>query len=178
MNIYMNEEIIRILKENGISVDDGLTYLLSLHYGLKPTFIPDILKTQILISGIIIPKDTGIEWKIPLFSDMITHFEWVKEYRDAFKKINPERSGNLKTCVARFRKFFADNPEVRVEDVKDAVNLYFRSLKNPQYLMKSHNFIFMGQGTSKTSELEVWLERVYEIRSSEEDRTSLSNTMK
>lgn len=174
----VNSEIIKTLKDNNISLDDGLTYLLSLYYDLKPTFIPTVLRSQILSSGIIAPKEGDIFWKIPLFEETVNHFEWVKEYREAFKKINPERAGNLNTCIARFKKYFAENPEVRVEDVKDAVNMYFRSIRDPQYLMKSHNFIYMGQAANRTSELEVWVERVFEARSAETGRESLSNTMK
>jgi len=174
----MNTEVIEILKKNNISVDDGLTYLLSLHYNLNPTFIPNVLKAQILASGIVSPKDGVLIWNVSLFEENITHFEWVKEYRDAFKRINPERAGNLNTCVERFKRFFAANPQVRVEDVRDAVNMYFRSLQSPKYLMKSHNFIYMDKGTYKTSELEVWLERLAEIKESEKGRSSLSNTMK
>ena len=174
----VNDEIIKTLKNNNISLDDGLTYLISLYYDLKPTFIPEVLKSQILVSGIISPKEGEVYWKIPLFEETISHFEWVKEYREAFKRINPERAGNLNTCISRFKKYFAENPEVRVEDVKDAVNMYFRSVRDPQYLMKSHNFIFMGQAANRTSELEVWVERVMEVRKSETGRQSLSNTMK
>ena len=174
----MNEEVIKILKDCNIPVDDGVTFLLALHYNLKPSFIPKILQYQMLTTGIYEPKDGEIIWKVSLFGEELNHFEWVKEFREAFKRINPDRAGNLKTCVARFKKVFAENPEVRVEDVKDAVNMYFRSVRDPQYLMKSHNFIFMGQGTSKTSELEVWLERAKEVKDSQTDRNSMSNTMK
>lgn len=174
----INSEVIKILKSNNISLDDGLTFLISLYYDLKPTFIPTVLKAQILSCGVITSKEGEVFWTIPLFEETIAHFEWVKEYREAFKKINPERAGNLNTCISRFKKYFAENPEVRVEDVKDAVNMYFRSIRDPQYLMKSHNFIFMGQAANRTSELEVWVERAMEIKKSEVGRGSLSNTMK
>ena len=174
----INREIIEILRRNKIAEDDGLTFLLSLYHDLKPTYIPNILKSKILASGILSPKDGQIFWNKPLFGEVVTHFEWVKEYRDSFKNINPERAGNLKTCVSRFQKYFAENPHIRVEDVKNAVNMYFRSVRDPQYLMKSHNFIYMGQAANRTSELEVWVERVMDIKESEVGRASLSNTMK
>ena len=174
----VNREIIDKLRQNGISVDEGIVFLLSLYHDLKPSYIPNSLKSQVLATNIISFKDGEIEWNVPLFGDLVTHFEWVKEYRDSFKNINPERAGNLRTCISRFKKYFAENPHVRVEDVKDAVNMYFRTLSSPQYLMKSHNFIYMGQAANRTSELEVWVERVLETRTNEVGRASLSNTMK
>ena len=174
----INREIIEKLKNSGISVDEGLTFLLSLYHDLKPSYIPNIIKSQVLATNIISFTEEDITWEIPLFGDLVTHFEWVKEYRDSFKNINPDRAGNLRTCTSRFKKYFAENPHVRVEDVKDAVNMYFRSVRDPQYLMKSHNFIYMGQAANRTRELEVWVERVLETRQNEKGRASLSNTMK
>ena len=174
----INRAIIDKLQDNGINTDDGLTYLLSLHHDLKATFVPPILKSKILASGIISPKDGVINWTIPLFGETLNNYDWVKEFRDSFKDINPERAGNLNSCVARFKKFFVENPHVSIEDVKNAVNMYFRSVRDPQYLMKSHNFISLGRGATKTSELEVWVERAMEIKEQQTGRASLSNTMK
>ncbi len=174
----INREVIEKLRNNGIEIDEGLTFLLSLYHDLKPSYIPNSIKSKVLTTNIISFTEGSINWEIPLFGEVVTHFEWVKEYRDSFKKINPERAGNLTTCTSRFKKYFAENPHIRVEDVRDAVNMYFRSVRDPQYLMKSHNFIYMGQAANRTSELEVWVERALEVKTAEVGRGSLSNTMK
>lgn len=159
----ISESIKDALKKADIPLNDGLTYLLSLHYGLKPSYIPELLVKKILAYGIItIKSNNKIVWNISLFEENIKNFEWVKDYREAFKKLNPDRAGSLPLCITRFKRFFADNPSIRVEDVKGATKLYFQSVKDTEYLMKSHNFIYKDKGINKTSEIEVWIERYKE----------------
>ena len=176
--MIINNEIKEILTENGIRPDDGISFLLSLYFDLKPVYIPNRLKLDILTTGIIEydNKTDTLIWKKRLFEEQMTGFEWVKEYRDSFKQINPDRAGDLNTCVARFKKFFSKYPQYRVEDIKEAVNAYFRSVSSPKYLMKSHKFIYEGNATTGSSELLTWLERVAE--NNQEGRMSKSNTMK
>ena len=57
------------------------------------------------------------------------------------------------------KKFFAENPEVRKEDVVNATQMYFSSLTDRQYLTSSHYFIYKGVGRDKLSALAVWVER-------------------
>lgn len=177
MSQVINSEIREILKENDIRYTDGLSYLLSLYYDCVSTFVPDIFKLKMLTTNIFeVTEKQGFVWNISLFEEQLTNFEWVKEYRDAFKQINPERAGDLNTCVLRFKRFFAKYPQYRVEDVKEAVNAYFRSVSSPKYLMKSQKFIFEGHINTGSSELLTWLERIGE--NSPDGRTSLTNTMK
>lgn len=177
MSQVINSEIREILKENDIRYDDGLSYLLSLYFGCVATFIPDIFKLRMLTTNIFeFNEKQGLVWNIPLFEEQLTNFEWVAEFRDAFKQINPDRAGDLNTCVLRFKRFFAKYPQYRVEDIKEAVNAYFRSVSSPKYLMKSQKFIFEGHINTGSSELLTWLERIKENTS--EGRTSLTNTMK
>ena len=65
-----------------------------------------------------------------------------------------------------------------MEEVKGAVNMYFRTVKDPQYLIKAQNFISKGKGLEKESELQVWIERYRETLGEAKGRTSLTNTMK
>lgn len=177
MSQVINSEIREILKENDIRYDDGLSYLLSLYFDCVATFTPDILKLRMLTTNIFeVTEKQGLVWNTPLFEEQLTNFEWVVEFRDAFKQINPERAGDLNTCILRFKRFFAKYPQYRVEDVKEAVNAYFRSVSSPRYLMKSHKFIFEGHINTGSSELLTWLERIKENTS--DGRTSLTNTMK
>ena len=177
MSQIINSEIREILKESGVKYEDGLSYLLSLYFDCISTFIPDSFQLRMLTTNIFeVTEKKGVVWNTPLFEEQLTNFEWVKEYRDAFKQINPERAGDLNTCVLRFKRFFAKYPQYRVEDVKEAVNAYFRSVSSAKYLMKAHKFIFEGNINTGSSELLTWLERVGE--NSSEGRTSLTNTMK
>ena len=177
MSQVINSEIKEILRENDILIVDGLSYLLSLYYDCISSFTPDILKLKMLTTNIFeISEKQGVIWRVPLFEEQLTNFEWVTEFRDAFKHINPERAGDLNTCVLRFKRFFAKYPQYRVEDIKEATNAYFKSVSSPKYLMKSHKFIFEGQINAGSSELLTWLERIKENTS--EGRTSLSNTMR
>lgn len=174
-NIF-NSEIREILGETSIKYDDGMSFLLSLYYGINPTYMPDNLKLRMLNLGIFeISDKEGVIWKVPLFEEQVKGFEWVVEYRDAFKRLNPDRAGDLNSCITRFKRFLAKYPEYRVEDIKDAVNAYFRSVTNSKYLMKSHKFIFEGHINTGSSELLTWLERIKE--NSSDGRSSSSNTM-
>lgn len=173
----INSRIKEILKSHNISYEDGMTYLLSIFHDCIPSYIPSLLVKKMNLTKIFEFDTKGVvTWLVPLFEEQLTKFEWVKDYRDAFKKVNPERAGTLSTCVARFKKFFAENPEVRVDEVREAVFRYINST-SPAYIMKSHNFIFMGRGAEKTSELEVWIERVKEDREEVLNRKSNTNTL-
>ena len=177
MSLVINSEIREILKENDITIVDGLSYLLSLYYDCPSSFTPEIFKLKMLTTNIFeISEKRGVTWNVSLFEEQLTNFEWVKEFREAFRQINPDRAGDLNTCVLRFKRFFAKYPQYRVEDIKEATNAYFKSVSSPKYLMKSHKFIFEGQINAGSSELPTWLERLEE--NTPEGRTSLSNTMR
>ena len=176
--MVVNSRILQIFTQYGINHEDGLTYLLTLYYNLKPSYIPDLLKRKVLASKIIeLDSKQGTIWNVPLFEEQLTNFEWVKDYREVFKKANPDRAGSLKTCIARFKRFFAENPDVRLDEVKGAVNMYFKSLKNPEYVITSHYFIYKGKGVDEVSELQTWIERFREAQHIASARISNSNTM-
>ena len=46
----INSRILEILEEARIRKDDGICYLLSLFYGYKPDYIPEILKQKMNIT--------------------------------------------------------------------------------------------------------------------------------
>ena len=60
------------------------------------------------------------------------------------------------------KAFFADNPDVRKEEVIEATNMYFKSLSNADYLISSHYFISKGVGRDRTSALLGWIEKYRE----------------
>ena len=162
----MNSEIKEILKSFKIDYNEGSLILLAIYYYLNkplPDYIPTQTYLRVLSTGIVNIDDKGnVIWNVPLFEEQITNFEWVKDFREAFKKRNSERAGTLESCIKRMKEFFAKHPHVRVDDVKAATQMYFRSIKDPQYLITSQKFIYDGMGVGRNSHLEEWLEKYYE----------------
>jgi|SRR6187402_71683 len=145
-----NSEIKEALSRNSIAIHDGLGYLLSLHHGVDPSYIPMELQRKVLAAKII-SKDYAndeIKWLMPLFEETESGFEWISEWMDLFKAINPERRGVKADALRRMKKFFVNNPSVRKTDVFDATNLYLSTVTNPMYCKKSHKFIYEQDGTS------------------------------
>ena len=159
----INKEIKEELNKYRIPYEEGVMYLLAIYYGLNnpfPSYMSVDLYPKVLATGIVvINPDKSLTWKMPLFENQETKFAWVADYRLAFKRINPDRAGNLNTCIQRMKKFFIENPSVREEDIKGAVNMYFNSVKDPQYLITSHKFIYDGIGLTRNSHLEEWVEK-------------------
>lgn len=173
----VNPKIIEKLRVNNVHVDDSLLYIISLYYKLDVSYIPDDLKRKINSLNIFsIDSKRRITWNIPIFEEQLSNFEWVKSFRDAFKKKNIDRAGSLVTCVERFKEYFANNPHIRVDDVKGATKMYLNQV-NPEYVMKSHNFIFMGTKNKRTSELENWVENYRETIKIASGRSDSSNLM-
>lgn len=173
----INEDIIETLKEYSIPTDDGISVLLSLYYGLSPSYIPDLLLKKVFITNIVEGDISSLTWNIPLFEDMVNKYEWVKDYREAFRKKNKTRGGTLKACVERFKKFFFENPDVTVDEIKQATNLYLNSVKDYEYLTSAHYFISKGKGVDKINSLESWVEIVKENNKKDDNRKSLNNIM-
>ena len=146
----LNSQIRDILVENNINLEDGISYLICINYGLKPSFVPVDLERKILAVGIL-NKDLAsntICWKVSLFGEQTTNFEWVSEWMDLFKKVNPGRRGIKTDVLRRMKKFFANFPDIRKDEVFSATCRYIQSVNDPQYIKKSHKFIFEQDGSS------------------------------
>lgn len=174
----INEEIYPVLKEYGIVREDGIAYLLMRYFGCKPTFIPDSLVTKINMTGIIyMDKNNTLQWKIPLFNEQETAFDWVKkEYQQLFKDANPDKAGNGNTCVRLMKAFFAANPDVRKDEVIEATKMYIKN-NDPQYIRFSHYFISKGKGLNKIEELKDWIEKYRLWKNEGQGRISTATTM-
>lgn len=148
--LNFNSEIKNLLKEKNISINDGMAYLICIHYGLIPSFIP-LETTRKVLALNIITKDYSTEtvkWLIPLFEESEIGFEWIKDYMQLFKTVNSERIGVKADVLRRMKKFFGNNPSVRKEEVLNATKLYLSKLENPIYCKKSHKFISEIDGSS------------------------------
>lgn len=178
----INSEIKIILNNFGIPVDDGLSHLVSIYFGLKPSYTPIAIVEKINRTGIIsnTESQTGLQWNVPLFDEQVTGFEWVtKEYLQLFKDKNKDRAGGAKESISRMKKFFANNPAIRKDDVIEATKMYLKQVGNPNYIITSHYFIYKGVGADKTQTLLHWVEKYLESKQdSLEDRTTHNTMMK
>lgn len=159
----INQQIRDLLDSFGINQEDGLSYLLSVYYDCRPSYTPTTLIQKINATNILgIGASRELIWNIPLFVSSVEtdgKWDWVKLWNKSFGDINPKRRGTDKDCILRMKKFFAENPEVRKEDVVNATQMYFSSLSDRQYLISSHYFIYKGVGRDKISALASWVER-------------------
>jgi len=159
----INPRILEILSAFNIPEKDGVSYLLSIHYDCIPSYVPTTIVQKINVSQIIQLSNNQIVWKEPLFikeEGINEKWEWVvQDYISLFGAINPKRKGPKSATIARMKSFFAQNPEVRKEDVLGATKMYIQNVNNPEYLISSHYFIFKDKGADKVSHLEEWLDK-------------------
>lgn len=173
----INSEITDILKEYKINEDDGLSALLAYQFNLNVSYIPEILHKKLLLTNIIEIRDGKFIFNTPLFENTVSKLDWVKQYRELFRKVNKTRGGTLKACEDRFRKFFFENPGVTVEEVRLATKMYINSVNDPEYITSAHYFISKGKGVDKVNSLEAWIELVREKNVQDTGRISLDNVM-
>lgn len=148
--LNFNSEIRTILASHHIPIHDGLTFLMCLHYGISPSFIPSELERKVLACRIV-NKDyihDEIKWLVPLFEEGESGFEWIGEWMDMFKKVNPERRGTKADVLRRMKKFFVNNPSIRKDEVIAATQEYLDSITQAVYCKKSHKFIYEMDGSS------------------------------
>lgn len=165
----INQELPKFLAEHNVDCSLGLLYLLGVYHNLDgiSEIIPEPIIRIVNSLGIVERnyKDNTIEWHIPLYNgqNVDSVWEWVNEYRKLFASKNKEREGSKKVCVQRMKLFFAQNPEVRKQDVLDATTMYLRTVE-PKFVKMSERFIFDGQGNYKMSMLLQWVERLWETK--------------
>lgn len=162
----INSEIKEELTSKGIPIHDGLGYLMCLYYGISPSYISPELERKVLSTNIV-NKDysnDSIKWNISLFEEQETGFEWVVEWMDLFKEVNPERRGVKADVLRRMKKFFMNNPSIRKDEVFEATKAYLRSVSDPRYCKKSHKFIYEIDNSSMLGD---YVERLGTIQAAE-----------
>lgn len=97
-------------------------------------------------------------------------WSWIEnEYIPLFTRVRSDAGGTLTSSMNRMKKFFSENPDVRKEDILQAVQLYLKTINDPQYLQRADYFIKKGVGVNATSRLE---EFVKIVKSKEEDENN------
>ena len=174
----INSRITEILSEVGINKNDGLSYLLSLYYELKPTYIPEELKIRMNMTGIYRQDETtkeDLQWLIPLFSEQQTAFDWVKtEYIELFKVIG--KGTHARESITRMKKLFASNPDIRKDEILGATRMYINST-DQKYVRLPHYFIEKGTGSDKTQDILDWVDKYRMSIEQAEGRNTVFNTM-
>ncbi len=159
----LNKEVFEILKEFKIDKSEGILCLLGIYYELDVEKVCSEETIKAINLTKIVDKDYNnkgaIVWNMPLFAGTEHEFSWVKEWIEEFGKKNPERKGSWRDATTRMKVFFAKYPQYRKEDIYRARDAYFATVRDPQYLISSHKFIFDGIGGMKKSTLLAWCEK-------------------
>lgn len=166
ITLTFNSEIRTIFNSQGIPIHDGLAYLMCLYYGIEPSFIPKELERRVLACRIVGKDYTSgeIKWHISLFEEGESGFEWIGEWMDKFKKINPERRGVKADVLRRMKKFFVNNPAIRKDEVYAATDEYLESVSNATYCKKSHKFIYEQDGSSMLLDYVIRIQQRVEVK--------------
>lgn len=172
----INEKILDVFKDYNINPDDGICYLLSVYYGYKPTYIPDEFKQKMNVSKIVEIKGKDIVWNISLFLEQETSFDWVKtKYCSLFIE-HTGNSGYYTESVRRMKKFFAEYPQYRMDDVINATKLYLNNTE-PKYTRRPHYFIEKGKGVEKQSDLLTWIDNYKTLYYNSSGKKGITNTL-
>lgn len=166
INVEVNSQIKEALKSKNVPLHDGIGYLLCVYYGVTPSYFPEELVRRVLSSGIVsvdYSNDT-VTWNTELFEEAETGFEWIPEWMDLFKSVNPERRGVKADVLRRMKKFFINNPAIRKDQVFEATKAYLKTVDNPMYCKKSHKFIYEMDGSSMLGD---YVERLETIQAAE-----------
>lgn len=156
----INEKIFEEIKQSKLPFEDVINYLLGLYFNQVSNYFPEDFINKVNILNIYNIDDKGLlEWNISLFeTNQETAFKWVEtEYVPLFKSANPLRGGHVKESTARMKKFFAENPEVRKEEIIGAVKTYL-NMTDHNYIKFPHYFITKGVGDSKVESLYSWVD--------------------
>lgn len=166
--MIINPKLQKAFKEYNIDYDEGILYLLSVHFNL---ILPEEKFEQTIKQvnfSKIIERDYSnktIKWNISLFYEkdekIVEDENWswvIDEYRKIFTDIRTDAGGTKETCILKMKKLFANKPHIRKDDIIEATKMYVFGVKDPQYLQKADYFIEKGRGIDRTSRLEEFLE--------------------
>jgi len=96
------------------------------------------------------------------WEDTLNKIEWVDDFREKFRTINPTRGGTYKEVHKRLVKFYKEN-DFDKQEILAAVDLYVEDMikakQDPKFLKSAHKFIYEGHGNIKSSMLEDYCNR-------------------
>jgi len=157
--MIINPKIYEVVDNN----DEAILYLLAVYHNLKTDLFRGNLPTYVNSLGIFEVDVTADEynWNIPLYASIELGKDFIEEYRDMFKALDPTKAGDRPTIVKKFRKFFKEYPQYTEEDVLKATRMYLEDFMyqgtDPMYLQNANYFIKKERNPAG-SKLLVWLE--------------------
>lgn len=143
-----NKKILSILNDYGIRQNEALTTLLIIYYKLEKDnrimideFISELSKCKLIEYDF---RKQQYFLTMPLFGkeDESLDNDWITEYMNMFAKINKERRGDKKTVAKRIAKLMQEYHDITPEMILKATELYIKRVRDPQFLKKSHKFIW------------------------------------
>lgn len=173
MIMKINSKIVEILTEYNIRQEDGICYLISLFHGYEPTYIPEHLKVKVNMTKIVENELGSLKWNVGLYEGVETAFDWVTtKYIKLFDVAGKATHG--RESLTRMKKLFASNPDIRIEEVLGATEMYIRNTQTT-YVRQPHYFIEKGKGVEKTQDILNWIDK-YRI-SNQQRGSSNYNTL-
>jgi len=157
----INPQIIDICKEHNLDSEVIVLVLLAHYFNVIPNSFKTTYEEEIkalYFLGIVTPNEdfsSITNWNIPLFNDEAIADEWswvISEYRVLFTKRRSDAGGTIASCVDKMKKFFAENPSVRKDDIIEAAKLYIKQTSDPKFLQKASYFINKNKTESRLSE--------------------------
>jgi len=163
--LRVSGKAIALMDSLGIRRDDALGYLIPLYYHVRPAYVPPSVKAALDGSGMYTDGGDGIvTWHVPLFEGVETAFGWVRdEYCALFRQACPDRPTYAAESLRRMKKFFAEHPDIRKDEVLGATEMYLRSTE-ASYVRQPNYFITKGAGADRQDPLLGWVERYREER--------------
>lgn len=174
--ITINPAITEKLIQSKIPINLGTLCLLGIYHGvpleelhLDPELIVQLNLTKIVERDYQNREETPkLIWNIPLYADqeiqLDDNWAWIDDWRKLFGTIRPDAIGNKKDCYLKMKRFFANNPHIRKEDILAATKMYLLTFrgKDAAYLQRADYFISKiikaEGGTQHNSRLEMYLE--------------------
>mgnify|MGYP003403515795 CR=1 FL=1 len=160
----LNEEVLKIIRSTDLEEEDVVSFLVSLYYGNVASYFPSDFIARVGTLGLYNRDEVGLlQWKYELFQGGVSKtFEWVvSEYIPLFIQANPLKRGAPKDVVSRMKKLFAENPEIRKDEIIGGTVLYLRNTDST-YIRLPHYFISKGAGSDKTNDILVWVDKYRE----------------
>lgn len=194
----INPDVLKILDHYKIPRGEALTYLISLWYGYRASYIPQELMATVGRLDIYKRRESDMKlfWTMPLFIVKKTVEEkrteafkaemaelgstptpepmpfddsFIEKYRKIFKDKNTLKSCSIKEIKPRMKKLLAD-PDITPEIVLGATKMYVNNTGRT-YIMLPHYFIEKGVGSAKTQTILGWIERYNEFKKRDESES-------
>lgn len=157
VRLSINPLIRAILRKNNIFEADGIMLLIAAYFNLKPSCLKDETNyyhqiwNKILTLNIFVVDYTTdtLEWCYSLFGDSLLSFEdqWIKDFMNKFKEVNPERRGDKAAVVKNLKKLTREYPYLTKEKIMEVTDYYLNNLSDSQFCKKSHKFLYDTNGS-------------------------------